>query len=120
MLYAFSRLKYPTIDVGYDAKNKILHLLPLSYCSKRILPVKSIDFDVGKCKESESKDEPARKKSSIARQTEEVTSINNEPVENNQYMKSDAFTQTELNKRDDLIKLLIKKNEELVAKQSIL
>ena len=35
-------------------------------------------------------------------------------------MKNDAFTQTKLDKRDDLIKLLMKKNEELVAKQSIL
>ena len=35
-------------------------------------------------------------------------------------MKNDAFTQTKLDKRDDLIKLLMKKNEELVAEQSIL
>ena len=56
----------------------------------------------------------------MARQTEEFPSIDNEPVENNLYMKNDAFTQTKLDKRDDLIKLLMKKNEELVAKQSIL
>ena len=52
-----SRFQYPTTDLGYDAKNEILYLLPPSYCSKRKLPVKSIDFNVGKCKESESKDE---------------------------------------------------------------
>lgn len=46
--------------------------------------------------------------------------MNNEPVENNLYMKNDAFSQTELDKRDNLIKLLIEKNEELVAKQCIL
>ena len=112
-----SRFEYPTINLGYDAENKILHLLPPSYCSKRKLPIKSIDFDVGKCRESESKEERALEKSNIARQTEEFTSINNEPVENNLYMKNDAFTQIELDKRDDL---LIKKNEELVAKQIIL
>lgn len=42
--------------------------------------------------------------------------MNNEPVENNLYMKNDAFSQTELDKRNNLIKLLIEKNEELVAK----
>ena len=35
------------------------------------------------------------------------------------YMKNDVFTKTALDKRDDLIKLLSKKNEELVTKQSI-
>lgn len=63
MHFLDSRFEYPTIDLGYDAKIKILHLLPPSYCLKRKLPVKSIYFDVGKCKESESKDETALKKS---------------------------------------------------------
>ena len=67
-------------------------MFPPSYCSRKQLPLKSIDFDVGKCKESESTDEPALKKSNIARQTEKFTCINNEPVENNLYIKNDAFT----------------------------
>ena len=120
MHFQDSKFECPAIDIGYNDKNKILHLLPPSSCSKRKLTVKSIDFDVGKCKESKSIDEPALKKSNIARQTEEFTGINNELVEHNLYLKDDAFTQTELDKRDDLIKLFIKKNEELVAKQSIL
>ena len=35
--------------------------------------------------------------------------MNNEPVENNLYMKNDAFSQTELDKRDNLIKLRFRK-----------
>ena len=109
MHFQDSRFEYPTIDLGYNAKNKILHLLPPSHCSRRQLPVKSIDFDVGKCKESESTNEPALKKSNIARQTEKFTGTNNEPVENNLYMKNDEFTHTELDKRDDLISYLLRK-----------
>ena len=52
MHFQDSRFEYPTIDLGYDAKNKILHLLPPSYCSKSQLLVKSIDFDVVNFKES--------------------------------------------------------------------
>ena len=51
------------IERALNAKNKMLHLLPPGNCSKRKLRVIPIYFDVGKCKESESKDEPALKKS---------------------------------------------------------
>ena len=63
MHFQDSRLEHPTVNLGYDAKNKMLHLLPPGNCSKRKLRVIPIYFDVGKCKESESKDEPALKKS---------------------------------------------------------
>ena len=45
MHFQDSRFEYRTIDLGYGAKNKILHLLsPLTYCPKRKFPIKYIGF----------------------------------------------------------------------------